>query len=260
LQQRTATRAARVRELLQDARSDIADSENTLGYQISTRLHLALVVWTSTEKLLKVGGSQLVRFTGQLAERLGCAASPLFLPFDQVTAWAWLPFDNQAPSAEALRTAVGAIGAGVAVAVGEPAADIAGFRRSHQQAQMVQATMLAASDTSTGVATFDEIGPIALFCRDLEATRTWVGEKLGRLALDDAQQARQRETLRVFLATGGSFVAAANQLSLHRNSVYYRVRKAEEQLGGPIDGDRLDVEIALKACRWLGRSVLIPNS
>jgi hypothetical protein len=260
LQQRTATRAARVRELLQDARSDIGDSENTLGYQISTRIHLALVVWTSTEKLFKVGGSHLIKFTGQLAERLGCAASPLCLPFDQVTAWAWLPFDSQAPSPEALRTAVGAIGAGVAVAVGEPAAGIAGFRRSHQQAQMVQATMLAADPTSTSVTTFDEVGPIGLFCGDLEATRTWVGETLGPLALDDENHARLRETLRVFLAADGSFVAAAEQLSLHRNSVYYRVRKAEEQRGRPVEADRLDVEIALKACRWLGRSVLIQNS
>lgn len=256
LQQRTAIRAARVRELLREELADVGNAEATVGYPILARLHLGLVVWTSHEELYGAGGSGLARFTGELAERLGCPASPLFLPHDQVTAWAWLCFGRQAPAPDELRTVVRAIGSEVAVAAGEPATGVAGFRRSHQQARLVQATMHAADTASIGVTTFDEVGPIALFCADLGATRTWVGETLGRLALDDEQHARLRETLRVFLATGGSYVAAAERLSLHRNSVYYRVRKAEEARGRAVEPDRLDVEIALKACRWLGRSVL----
>lgn len=260
LQQRTAARAARVRELLREEGADVGNAETTLGYQILASRHLGLVVWTSEEERYDAGRSGLARFSGELAERLGCPTSPLFLPRDQVTAWTWLPFGREAPSPEALRTAVRAIGSEVAVAAGEPASGVAGFRRSHQQARLVQATMLAADPISTGVTTFDEVGPIALFCGDLGATRTWVGETLGRLALGDEQHARLRETLRVFLATGGSYVAAAERLCLHRNSVYYRVRKAEEARGRPVEADRLDVEIALKACRWLGRSVLKETS
>jgi DNA-binding PucR family transcriptional regulator len=142
------------------------------------------------------------------------------------------------------------------VAVGEPGSGVDGFRRSHQQACTVQAMMLAAGREAPGLATFGEVGPVALLGADLPATRAWVGETLGRLALDDEPHARLRETLRVFLATGGSYVSAAEQLALHRNSVHYRVRKAEEQLGRPIQVNRLNVEIALTACRWLGRSVL----
>ena len=81
---------------------------------------------------------------------------------------------------------------------------------------------------------------------------------LGALAIDDEPQARLRETARVFLSTGGSFTATAEQLMLHKNTVHYRIRKAEEIRGGPLQESRLDVELALSACRWLGSAVLQP--
>ena len=75
---------------------------------------------------------------------------------------------------------------------------------------------------------------MALLCADLNATRAWVHSTLGALAIDDEPQARLRETARVFLSTGGSFTATAEQLMLHKNTVHYRIRKAEEILGGPL--------------------------
>ena len=56
----------------------------------------------------------------------------------------------------------------------------------------------------------------------------------------------------------GSFKAAAERLVLHKNSVQYRIRKAEESLGRPLAADRLSVELALLACHWLGAAVLHP--
>ena len=45
---------------------------------------------------------------------------------------------------------------------------------------------------------------------------------------------------------------------LHKNTVHYRIRKAEEILGRPVQESRLDVELALSACRWLGSAALPP--
>ena len=70
------------------------------------------------------------------------------------------------------------------------------------------------------------------------------------------QHARLRDTLRVFLHENGSFKATAERLILHKNSVQYRVRKAEEALGHPVGDDRLSVELALLASLWLGPTVL----
>jgi DNA-binding PucR family transcriptional regulator len=256
LRQRDTDREARVQQLLRGDRVDVRAAEQTLGYQLTGRRHLGVIVWTAHES----GTSGLARFTRDLADRLGLPAGPLFVPHDQVTGWAWLPVGDPAPTAEQLRAAVHGLRGEVLVAVGEPGAQVAGFRRSHQQARQAQAVMVAAGRNAPDVTTFREIGPISLLCGDLPATKAWVGETLGRLALDDDAHARLRETLRVFLATGGSYQTAAQQLALHRNSVHYRVRRAEAELGRPIEPIRLDVEIALKACHWLGSSVLTETS
>jgi hypothetical protein len=47
---------------------------------------------------------------------------------------------------------------------------------------------------------------------------------------------------------------------LHKNTVQYRVRKALESLGQPLDGYRNEVELALQASHWLGPSVLQPSA
>ena len=49
-------------------------------------------------------------------------------------------------------------------------------------------------------------------------------------------------------------------LSLHFNSVKYRVGRAVARRGREIGSDRLDVELALLACHWYGGAVLQPDA
>jgi DNA-binding PucR family transcriptional regulator len=93
-------------------------------------------------------------------------------------------------------------------------------------------------------------------CSDLDATRAWVLDTLGALAIDDDQHARLRLTLRAFLSTGGSYTKTADRLKMHKNTVHYRVNKASDMRGRSIQEDRLDVELALLACESLGPAVL----
>jgi DNA-binding PucR family transcriptional regulator len=86
--------------------------------------------------------------------------------------------------------------------------------------------------------------------------RAWVLSTLAGLADDDEHHARLRETLLAFLQSGGSYKTTAERLMLHKNTVQYRIRKAEESLGRPVGENRHDVELALQASHWLGLSVL----
>ena len=88
--------------------------------------------------------------------------------------------------------------------------------------------------------------------------RAWVLTTLAGLATDDEHHARLRDTLLTFLQSGGSYKATAEQMVLHKNTVQYRIRKAEESLGRAAAEDRHDVELALQASRWLGSAVLQP--
>jgi DNA-binding PucR family transcriptional regulator len=106
------------------------------------------------------------------------------------------------------------------------------------------------------VVAFGEVAPVAMMLGSADLLRVWVLDTLAGLAADDEHHARLRDTLLVFLQTGGSYKAAAERLMLHKNTVQYRVRKAEECLGHPVGRNQHDVELALRATRWLRSSVL----
>ncbi|HEX3197755.1 MAG TPA: helix-turn-helix domain-containing protein [Propionibacteriaceae bacterium] len=142
------------------------------------------------------------------------------------------------------------------VAVGAPGYVLDGFRQTHAQAERTQDLVLAARPGAR-VTTFADVGAIALICADIDAVRSWVWGTLADLAVDDESHAGLRNTLQVFLRAG-TYTATAEQLALHENSVQYRIRKAEEALGGRIDDGRADLELALRACRYLGQAVLRP--
>ena len=138
------------------------------------------------------------------------------------------------------------------VAVGAPGYVLDGFRQTHAQAERTQDLVLAARPGAR-VTTFADVGAIALICADIDAVRSWVWGTLADLAVDDESHAGLRNTLQVFLRAG-TYTATAEQLALHENSVQYRIRKAEEALGARLDDRSADLELALRACQYLGHA------
>ena len=161
------------------------------------------------------------------------------------------------PQLPARAAAAGIAGsAGIRFAFGAPAPGAAGFRRTHQQALSAHAVALAAGSSGQLVSSFAEVAPVALMAGSVDLLQAWVTETLGALAEDDDHSARLRGTLGVFLHENGSYKATAERLTLHKNTVQYRVRRAEESLGHPVSEDRLHIELALLASEWLGPAVL----
>jgi hypothetical protein len=251
---RAAARAARVRALLADDPADIDVAESALGYRLR-RKHLGVVAWLSGESGGVHGLTRLEKIAAQAARALEARGRPLFVPRDEALAWIWLPLASDADiSREMLDVAFDDGVGSVRVAVGEPAGGLDGFRQTHDQAQRTYSLALAASPGAR-VTTFTEVGALALICADRDAARRWVASTLNDLAIDDEPHARLRETLLTYLTTG-SYTATAERMVLHKNTVQYRVGKAEEALGAPVGDRHADVELALRACRYLGRPVL----
>lgn len=118
-------------------------------------------------------------------------------------------------------------------------------------------TLGSSSDAAQAVSYGDQgVAIVSVLARDLESTATWVREVLGPLARNAEGATRLRETLYTFLSTGGSYTETAALLNMHRNSVKYRVEKASEERGRSLGVDRLDVELALQVCHFLGEAVL----
>jgi hypothetical protein len=260
LRNQSAARAARVRALLREEQPDVAASEAILGYRLR-QYHLGVVTWITGAQ---AGGNALgllERATGEVAAQAGCDGRLMFVPQDESSAWAWLPLGGRRDVSLA-DVSVKSIGSGerIQFAFGEPALGVTGFRRTHQQAVSAQAVALAAGPAAPPVTAFAEVAPLALMSGSLELLRAWVAETLGPLAGDDENNARLRETLRIFLQENLSYKATAERLVLHKNTVQYRVRKAEESLQHPVTRDRLLVELALLATQRLGSAVLRPGA
>jgi DNA-binding PucR family transcriptional regulator len=252
----SVARASRVRALLRGERVDLDSSEAILGYRLRQH-HVGAVCWVDEAE---AGGGALARLehaTVEVARQAECDGRPIFLPQDESCAWAWLPLGARNSLAGPVTVADGAAEAGFRFAFGAVGSGLAGFRRTHRQALGAQAVALAAGPAARRPATnFDDVAPLALMSDSVEMIQAWVAEVLGALADDDEPTTRLRETLRVFLRENGSFKTTAERLTLHKNTVQYRIRKAEEALGNPIDENRLHVELALLACHWLGGAVL----
>jgi len=252
----SAARAARVRALLSGERTDLESSEAILGYRLRQH-HVGVVCWAGDAEAGGGALARLERATIELGRRAGGGGRPLFLPQDEASAWAWLPLGARDTfSLPAAGTCAAEAADGIRFALGAPGAGVAGFRRTHQQALGAHAVALAAGPSGQPLTSFAEVAPLALMSGSIELIRAWVTETLGPLADDDDHHSTLRDTLRVFLQEGGSFKATAERLTLHKNTVQYRVRKAEESLGRPVGEDRLNVGLALLASQWLGAAVL----
>ncbi|MCV7385753.1 PucR family transcriptional regulator [Mycolicibacter longobardus] len=255
---RNNLRVLQVRELLTGGDVDVDAVTTALRYPLR-RHHLAVVVWYP-ESFERADPLSMERFVQKLGESVDARNNSLFVPVDRVTGWGWIPLPaKSAPTAPArLRAFVENATGCPCVTAGNPLPDIEGFRRSHRQARDAWTVVSAAGTVDRRVTIADDAGlaVAALAGRDVDAVIAYVGEVLGPLASATDGDERLRETLRIFLGAGSSYTAAAEELHLHHNSVKYRVQRAVERRGRPIAGDRLEVEVALLLCEWLGAAVL----
>ncbi|GAC57697.1 putative CdaR family transcriptional regulator [Gordonia hirsuta DSM 44140 = NBRC 16056] len=228
--------------------------EAETGYRLDQR-HLAVILWAADRT---VGVDRIDRAARDVAVRLGAVGRPVVTAADRSTVWLWVPLGTSAApaGAESISERV-AVAPSLRMAYGLPGTGIAGFRRSHQQAQAAyQVATLAGGPGPAAVVGFGDrgIAVVSVMARDLPSTRAWVREVLGPLAVDSPAAQVLRETLSVFLACRESHVRTAERMLLHRNTVKYRIGKAMETV--PANGDRMDLALALTVCEYLGSDVL----
>jgi hypothetical protein len=262
LENQNSLRALKVREVLAGNKAiDVDAATTSIRYPLRWH-HLGLVMWYPDLGTEGDDLARLQRFVRELGEAAGAAASPLFVAADRSCGWGWLPYRAAVTDAvEKVRGFAQTRPDSPSVAIGTMAGGIEGFRRSHREAADARSVAIIREKRGPTViaATDPGLSVVARLGGDVADTRDWVATVLGDLARNDENDARLRETLRVFLSCGSSYKLAAEELNLHFNSVKYRVARAVARRGKEIGGDRLDVELALLACHWYGSAVLQPK-
>lgn len=251
-----AVRRQWVADLVAGRPVDSDRAAEALGYRLGG-YHLAAEIWAADEVTDAAVAAALEAAVAAVGRHLG-VGEPLVVPTDdrQVVAW-WAVAEDTTLEASAVAEALGP-GAGVLVAAGRAEPGVEGFRRTRRQAERVRRVRLASGRPEPVVTTLEDVALVALLSHDVDGLRRFVRRILGDLAVDDERAAMLRETLRVFLTHRGSFAATATALTLHRNSVQYRVEQARLLCAvDPVDPVTLpDLLAALDAAHWLGRAVL----
>lgn len=131
---------------------------------------------------------------------------------------------------------------GMRIAIGTSKPGLAGFASSHEQARRMLAVV---HPDRRGVYQYRETELLVLIgCN--EAVDDFVRRTLGNLGGSHDHEVRLRSTVATYLDSGGSVDRAASRLSVHRNTIRYRLQQASALLGRDLLATNNDVSLALR--------------
>ncbi|GJF32482.1 hypothetical protein KNE206_51820 [Kitasatospora sp. NE20-6] len=273
-----AARQETVRAILDGEPVDPDTAGQTLGYALAHD-HLAITAWC--DPTAGATGTDLQQAAVEFLHRNGRTAT-LVVPTGRTALWAWgsrvvtgrsdsgrsdgglpgglsggLPGGDRSGAGRPAEEAT-AVRAGVHLACGSPHPGPAGFRQSHEESGRAARVARTNPQGSPPVLHYRDIEIAALIGGDLPAARNFVLGELGALADDTPQAGQLRETLRHYLQGERSLMTTAAHMHVARNTVTYRVKRAQQILGHDLTERHLEVHAALAVARALGPAVLRP--
>jgi len=241
-----AERAELVLRVLDGEDVDPATAVRRLHYDLSLH-HLALVLWSPAPGAGT--GRELERCATRVLADAGCSSS-LVVPAGPGRVWAWGGRASGPPAAPSPDATA------VHIAAGLPAEGVAGFRRSHAQATTAERVGTTGVGRPDALHDYGALELVALLAADLPAATEFVVRELDALAAQDESTAALRDTVRCYLDSDRSVSATAAELHIAKNTVVYRMKKAEQLRGKPLRQDRLRLHAALHLANELGPVVL----
>jgi hypothetical protein len=251
-----ARRTRIVRSVLEGEEPDAAAASRALGYDID-RWVLAAVLWDAMGEDPGAREPGLEAQAAAMARAAGIAR-PFTLASGEASMWVWIATPAP-PDLDAIAAALGeSLADGQGAALGTPALGLEGFCSGHHEA--LHARRIAELGDRAGVVRYDEVELVSLASGDVDRLARFVQRTLGPLTADDETTARLRETLLAWLAEGGNARRAAVRLHAHKNTVLYRLQRAQLLLGRPLDEDRGALELAIRSVHRLGDRVAGPSA
>jgi hypothetical protein len=157
-------------------------------------------------------------------------------------AWVWLGGRNRVEIGQGLSDAVAAEG-DLALAAGEPAKGLSGWRLTHRQAA---AALPVAKREPGALVRYAEVSLLAAVVREDVLCESLHQLYLAPLAELQDGGAVLRETLRAYFAAGRNASSAAASLRVTRKTVASRLRAVEEAIGRPLNVCAAELEVALR--------------
>lgn len=240
LRSAAAARTTAIDDVLSERERDVQRAAKKLRYDLN-RHHVCVAVWLDTTPE-DVDAQRVLAEVADAVGRATSADSTMTQPVGPLSISAWLsrrdPFDPAALDAVGLP-------AGVRIGVSDPGWGLKGFRSSHIEASQARRVATLSGPRAAAVTRYRDVALAALSSVDADQAVAFVHRVLGPLAEDDEATYRVAMTLAVYLQENRSPARAAQRLTVHPNTVSYRVNQAETILGRDIDTDALELSVAL---------------
>lgn len=238
-----AARAAAIEDILAHRELDPQRASKRLRYDVA-RMHVAVMAWMDAAPDDADPQALLGSVIAGLARDIA-AESTLIHPSGSLGVVAWLSRRRPFTAAEFGQLGVGVRPADIQVALGDSAQGLRGFRRTHIEAAHARRVASMAGPRAAAVTRYRDVAVAALASVDREQALSFVTRVLGPLAAHDEDTFRLATTLTVYLEENRSRGRTARRLTVHPNTVSYRVHQAEAILGRAIDTDTIDLAVAL---------------
>jgi hypothetical protein len=137
------------------------------------------------------------------------------------------------------------------LAVGISGKGVRGFRHSHQEARAAQ-TLAISANSSLNLVLYHDVELLCLTAGSDDLTRRMVERELGALGRPDKNTEVIRETVLAYIESGLNAEPTAQGLFVHKNTVRYRLGKAEELLGHSLSQRIAYLEVALRHASMFG--------
>ncbi len=235
-----AAQAELVQAILAGEPVDAADATATLRYDVDGP-QTAFLVWADPQARL-AQGMPPATVARRLATEIG-GSHCLVVPVGDHAAWAWTTGERLALRPPSRSTSVDDR---LNVAVGDTHPGLDGMRRSHREARAARRVGEAFGLRPGAIVHYPAVSLHSLLSSDPEQAVEFVTRELGDLAADSDAAMRLRATVAVYLEEQASPSRTARRLGIHQNTVIYRVKRAEEMIGRPLDERRLELEAALR--------------
>jgi len=230
-----AVRAEMAQVLLAGERVPATRASSALRYDVAAT-HVGFIAWMEPSEPDDERAVALEAVASDIAAALGDGPRML-IPVGNWLVWGWV--HHRGPFAEL------ALPAGVRVAIGSAAAGIDGLVSTHQEASEARRVARLLGDQVGRALFHDDVALLSLLTANGVAADRFARAELGPLAARDDAMARLRTTLRVYYEESLSPLRTARRLGVNKNTVVYRVARAEELLAHDVRTRRRELEAAL---------------
>lgn len=236
-----ARRAETVEALVAGTDVDVDGATTTLGHPLRS-WQTAFVLWADES----VPGTTdlLLSTSADLAAALGAGRALTHVAGSR-DLWGWVATPGAPVTDRLADLHPSLVERGVHAAVGLPAPGLAGFRSGHAEARAVQRLALSGASLP-GLTPYADVELLCLTTERDDLLHRMVQREAGPLCGADKNLGLLRETVLSYLGNRMNVEATADRLFVHKNTVRYRLGRAEELLGHPIVDRAAQLEIALR--------------